>query len=62
VGYKKSHTRNDKDTSRILDDRSSPPSALQLPGASGRASDDVSQKHQRVVNDRQGLLRELNPA
>ena len=41
-GYKKSHTRNNKDTSRILDDRPSTPSALQLPGASGRASDDVS--------------------
>ena len=28
--------------SRILDDRSSPLRALELPGASGRASDDVS--------------------
>ena len=33
---------NNNDTSLILDDRSSPPIALELPWASGRASDDVS--------------------
>ena len=45
----KSHKKHKKATSRILDDRSYPQGALQLPGASGRASDEISQKKIKVL-------------